>query len=129
MDAERIKEIQKLLGKYFETTTPNSTEGIPIFLPEGTCPQGMAPCDPRMGACPEEEHVGTQPLYTSEGLRCYTKVGIYKARLTTQDKSVIVNGVRDLVNQLDMLRNVNSQLDAEIEKNAVKIIPPTYYDF
>jgi hypothetical protein len=76
-----------------------------------------------MGKCPEDEDTGT-PLYTSDGLRCYTKIGIYKARLTSQDKSTIVDGVRDLVSELAKLRNINTELDATVDRHKHTPPPP-----
>jgi hypothetical protein len=110
-----MKELQGLLGKHFDTRDPDASK-LPIFLPSNTCPSGFVACDPNGGGCPSDEDGLTPPIYTQDGLRCHTKIGVHKARLSEGDADVVVRGVRGLVGQLATLRDVNIELDKALEK-------------
>lgn len=118
-NTELINELQKLLGKHFSSAavrSPNAAN-LPIFLPNKTCPSGLVPCDPSEGSCPDEDSALNPPIYTQDGLRCYTKEGVRKSRISDGDRSVVVTGVRALVEQLATLRDTNVELDKAIDVN------------
>ena len=108
-----IQELQGLLSKHFDQAPGRDPKGanVPIFLPNKTCPAGLIACDPNEGSCPSDDHALNPPIYTQDGLRCYTKQGVRKSRLSDGDRDVVVTGVRALVEQLSTLRDVNNQLD------------------
>jgi hypothetical protein len=122
---ELIQELQKLLNKHFETASgrnPNAAN-LPIFLPNKSCPSGLIPCDPNEGSCPDEDFALNPPIYTQDGLRCYTKEGVRKSRLSNGERAVVVTGVRALVEQLATLRDTNAQLDKAISRSVGKSDP------
>ena len=121
-----IKDIQTLLSKYFESKGEGTFGDardpagakLPIYLPFESCPSGLVACDESMGNCPSDEYAVNPPIYTTEGHRCYTKQGVARSRLSSQDKDVVVNGIRALVGNIAKLRDVNRELDEIIKKGA-----------
>jgi len=63
------------LAEYTNKRLEESDLG-PIYLPNNTCPSGLVACDPTSDECPSDEHAVRPHVYTNEGKRCYSKVGV-----------------------------------------------------
>lgn len=82
-DADEIlKALSEVLGNFSEFSNytkkrqQSGANAQSIYLDGETCPGGTVPCDPSDGECPEEDLALNPGMYTSEGLRCYSRASM-----------------------------------------------------
>jgi hypothetical protein len=107
-----IEGLSRLLQGYENGEERTATIGKEIYLPGETCPSGLVACDESKQECPGEEFRVEPGIYTSKGMRCYTRQGVARAReLSREDKDTAVKGLRALVVEVAKLRDMNTEID------------------
>lgn len=83
--------LNDILGKRNNRGSEPSHDAI--FLSEDTCPPGLTACDEMVQTCDEDARVWPH-MYTSAGLPCYSKDGVFEMEEGQRNKII------------DILRNV-----------------------
>jgi len=116
-DGDLVKLLKELLTQ-FDDFEGESAELLsshnaadPIYLTDKTCPPGLRACDASLGNCPDDKFAPVPPLYTADGMRCYTNTEVKKSRsLQTRDSQI---KLRDFVEQAAKL---SARLQGELEE-------------
>lgn len=113
-DDDKLRELLKKLNEL--ASRPN--EELEPVITNGFCPDGFIPCNESLEECPSDPGSQTYPpIYTADGDRCIVKdVMLHHRKFNQQDKTVLINGIRELVNYVAQIQELMNKLEEEKEE-------------